>query len=140
MTHRTSWTIEIAGVVAAWLLFLAGAVCHGGPFRPWRPSLSATIDKTQLHLGESATVTYSTENATSVQCHITHLARFFGESDGTVIPLSGTYTVTPTEVGTWVEHLRAFRRARDINGDGRADGSRRSVGVTFEIEVSPAEK
>jgi len=109
----------------------------GATLNPWRPTLTASVDKSVIHLGESFTVTYSTEYATSVQRDATHWGWVVGQSDGIILPLSGSYTLTPTEVGEFTTTIRAFRRNRDLNFDERADGGRRSATKRLAVQVTP---
>lgn len=142
-----SLPLSIAIFLLALLVVASGAVfgepltksTGRTPLRPWKPTLTATISATSIRLGESVTVVYSTVNATGVMRDITQFRPFIGRCDGTLIPLQGSYTHTPAEVGTFHTNILAARRLLQLNGNGLPDGYRRAVILEFEVEVLPAE-
>jgi len=98
----------------------------------WKPRVVLAADKYTIRAGEAVTLTWTTWNATSNQWCPTVL---FPYSNGVVIPLQGSKTVTPlVSQDYWV---RAFRRGKDLNNDGLADGGRRSMEARVHIEVVP---
>lgn len=102
----------------------------------WRPKLAAEANRTAVARGETIVVTFSATNATSVQAFVNEFGQWIGWSDGVVMPAtSGSFTVTPAVAGEFVITVAAWRRARDLNGDGKADGHRRSVTITIPITV-----
>lgn len=134
----------IAVFVLALVLVVSGAVFgepltkHArSPLRPWRPTLTATISSTSIRLGESVTVVYSTVNATGCLRDWMQLRPFIGRSDGIVIPVNGSYSHTPREVGTFTTRIMATRRLGNLNHNGKQEGLRRGVILEFEVEVRP---
>jgi len=107
------------------------------PLRPWRPTLTATISATSIKLGESVTVEYTTNHATSCMRDWTQLRPFIGRSDGIVIPTQGSYTHYPSQVGTFATRIMATNRAANLNHNGKQEGWRRAVILEFEVEVRP---
>ncbi len=139
----------LACIVAALAIML---VClrqsHGGPLRSrikaWRPTLTASIDKTTCRVGETVTVTYRAgDGATACRANVSRWAMFVGRSDGILLPTEGQYTVTPTEVGEIVTNITAYKRLFDFNHSGGddphagPDGKRRTVTKFFTIMVVP---
>ena len=124
------------------ILLTAGGLVLGEPLTktaraPWRPTLTATISATSIRLGESITVTYSTEHATGCMRDWTQLRPFIGRSDGVVIPVQGSYTHYPSQVGTFTTRIMATNRAANLNRNGKQEGWRRAVILEFEVEVRP---
>lgn len=113
---------------------LSAGLAAGGPIRSGRrPSVTAAVDRPAIKLGESATVSYACGGgATSCQRDITV---WEPRTDGVILPLVGKYTVTPKEAGTFTTTVTAFKRRRDLNGDGRADGPRRSTTISVTVTV-----
>jgi len=114
---------------------LLESLVFAGPFRPWRPTLHADLSASSIRVGESVTVTYSSEHATGAMRDWTQLRPFIGRSDGIVIPTQGSYSHTPTEVGTFTTRLTATRRAVNLNHNGKQEGWRRAVIIEFTVEV-----
>ncbi len=103
---------------------------------PWRPTLTASADKTTVRPGETITVTYSTSNATGGLYFIHQLGEWIGLSDGISLPLpSGSFTSTPAIPGEYVIRIMAVRRLTDLNQSGQSEGRRRAVIVEIPIKV-----
>lgn len=102
----------------------------------WNPWVEASQDKEQIKLGETVHVEYQCFNATACRRDVTHWARFIGKSDGVVMPLQGSYDVTPDKVGEFTTTITAYKRFFDLNHSGGADGTRRSFTKTLKINVS----
>ena len=99
----------------------------------WRPRAIVNADPQTIQAGQSSTISWETWNATSAQRDITE---WFPYSNGYIIPLQGSMVVSPLVTTTYT--VTAFRRGRDLNGDGRADGPRRSFTASVTVTVVPA--
>ena len=113
---------------------LSGAVQAASPCL-WAPTLTGTIDQSTIPLGATAKIRYSAPDATGCQYGIRQWGSVIGWSDGVPIPTSGVLQITPALPGTFVVTIVAAKRLLDLNRDGKFDGRRRTVSLSFPITV-----
>lgn len=127
------------------VIFMAMSVClptaaQAGPIRDviakaigfWRPRAILNADPQTIKAGQSSTLTWESWNATSAQRDITE---WWPYCNGYIVPVSGSIVVTPLVTTTYT--ITAFRRGKDLNHDGRADGPRRSFTAAITVTVVP---